>query len=111
MSHLLAPYTLRSVTFRNRAWISPMCQYTARDGLPTPWHLVHLGARATGGAGAVIVEASGVLPEGRITPGCLGLWSDAQAEALAPIAAFMAEERRACAALFGGRALDWPGRP
>jgi 2,4-dienoyl-CoA reductase-like NADH-dependent reductase (Old Yellow Enzyme family) len=66
-----------------------MCQYSAIDGLANDWHLVHLGARAVGGAGLVMVEATGVSPEGRITPGCMGLWSDAHAHALAPIAAFI----------------------
>jgi 2,4-dienoyl-CoA reductase-like NADH-dependent reductase (Old Yellow Enzyme family) len=68
-----------------------MCQYSSRDGVPDDWHLVHLGARATGGAGAVIVEASAVSPEGRISPDDSGIWSDEQAAAFRPIAAFLAE--------------------
>ena len=89
MSHLFAPFTLKSITLRNRIGVSPMCQYSAADGLPNDWHLVHLGARAVGGAGLIIAEATGVAPEGRITPGCTGLWSDRQAEAFAPIAHFV----------------------
>lgn len=92
---LFTPLTIRGVTLKNRIVLSPMCQYCARDGLAGPWHLVHLGSRAAGGAGLVMVEATGVLPEGRISPGCLGLWSDAHAEALAPVAAFI----RSCGAV------------
>ncbi|MGA2243489.1 MAG: NADH:flavin oxidoreductase/NADH oxidase [Verrucomicrobiota bacterium] len=87
--HLFSPLTLRSITLRNRVGVSPMCQYSAIDGMANEWHHVHLGARAVGGAGLVIVEATAVSPEGRITPGCLGLWSDPQAEPLARIAAFL----------------------
>ncbi|MFO7244643.1 MAG: hypothetical protein DIU73_007155, partial [Actinomycetes bacterium] len=67
---LFTPLTVRSVTARNRLWVSPMCQYSceAQDGMPTEWHLVHLGAMARGGAGLVMAEATAVLPEGRITP-------------------------------------------
>jgi 2,4-dienoyl-CoA reductase-like NADH-dependent reductase (Old Yellow Enzyme family) len=68
-----------------------MCQYSSRDGVPTDWHLVHLGARATGGAGAVIVEASGVVPEGRISPDDSGIWSDEQVEAFRRITSFLSE--------------------
>lgn len=88
-THLFSPFNLRSVTLRNRIGVSPMCQYSANNGLANDWHYVHLGARAVGGAGLVIVEATAVSPEGRITPGCLGLWSDAQAEPLGQIAAFL----------------------
>ena len=91
MSLLHTPITLREVEFRNRAWVSPMCQYSSRDGAPTDWHLVHLGARATGGAGAVIVEASAVVPEGRISPDDSGIWSDEHVEAFRPITAFLSE--------------------
>ena len=73
--HLFSPLTIRSVTLRNRIGVSPMCQYSATDGLANEWHFVHLGSRAVGGAGLVLVEATAVAPEGRITPGCLGLWS------------------------------------
>jgi 2,4-dienoyl-CoA reductase-like NADH-dependent reductase (Old Yellow Enzyme family) len=91
MSLLHTPITLRGVEFRNRAWVSPMCQYSSLDGVPGAWHLVHLGARAVGGAGAVIVEASGVTPEGRISPDDSGIWCDAQVEAFKPITAFVGE--------------------
>ena len=91
MSTLFQPLRLREVTLRNRVAVSPMCQYSASDGVPNEWHLVHLGSRAVGGAGLVIAEASAVSPEGRITPYDTGLWSDAQAEAWAPVARFVAE--------------------
>ena len=87
MPSLFDPFTLKSVTLRNRIAVSPMCQYSAEDGLANDWHHVHLSTLARGGSGLVVVEATGVSPEGRITPGCLGLWNDAQAEALAPMVA------------------------
>jgi 2,4-dienoyl-CoA reductase-like NADH-dependent reductase (Old Yellow Enzyme family) len=83
---------LREVTLRNRIAVSPMCQYSAREGVPNEWHLVHLGSRAVGGAGLVIAEASAVAPEGRISPDDTGLWSEEQAAAWAPIARFIAEQ-------------------
>ncbi|HEY8354685.1 MAG TPA: NADH:flavin oxidoreductase/NADH oxidase [Methylophilaceae bacterium] len=89
MSHLFTPLQIRKTTFRNRIFVSPMCQYSATDGVANDWHLVHYGSRAVGGAGLVIVEATGVCPEGRITPFCLGLWSDEQRDALKPIAEFI----------------------
>jgi 2,4-dienoyl-CoA reductase-like NADH-dependent reductase (Old Yellow Enzyme family) len=89
MSHLFTRYTLRSVTFRNRIFVSPMCQYSSENGMPNDWHLVHLGSRAVGGAGLVIVEASGVSPEGRITDWDSGIWSTAHADAFRPIVEFM----------------------
>ncbi len=90
MSRLFEPIELRSVTLRNRVVVSPMCQYAAAaDGCATDWHLVHLGARAVGGAGMVIAEATAVTAEGRISPADLGLWSDAQVQALRPIADFI----------------------
>ena len=89
MSQLFSPITQRSVTFRNRIGISPMCQYSCVDGVPTDWHLVHLGSRAVGGAGLVIAEASGVEPIGRISPGDAGIWNATQAEAWARITAFI----------------------
>lgn len=92
MSMLFSPLPLREVTLRNRIAVSPMCQYSARDGVPNDWHLVHLGARAVGGAGLVIAEASAVDAEGRISPGDTGLWNDQQAEAWARIAGFVAEQ-------------------
>ena len=87
--HLFSPLTIRSVTLRNRIGVSPMCQYSAVDGVANDWHYVHLGSRAIGGAGIVIVEATAVAPEGRITPGCMGLWSEKHVEPLARIAAFL----------------------
>jgi 2,4-dienoyl-CoA reductase-like NADH-dependent reductase (Old Yellow Enzyme family) len=89
MSALFSPFTQRGVTFRNRIAVSPMCMYSAQDGLANDWHLVHLGARATGGAGLVIAEATAVVPEGRINSGDLGLWSDAQVPALRRITDFV----------------------
>ena len=86
---LFAPVTLRSVTARNRAVISPMCTYSAADGMAQDWHLVHLGKFALGGAGIVFVEATAVEARGRITHGCLGVWSDAHARALGRIAQFL----------------------
>lgn len=85
MPHLFDPFTLKGSTLRNRIAASPMCMYSAEDGLANDWHAVHLPGLARGGAGLVMVEATAVTPEGRITPGCLGLWNDAQAQALAPI--------------------------
>jgi 2,4-dienoyl-CoA reductase-like NADH-dependent reductase (Old Yellow Enzyme family) len=89
MSPLFSPMTLRGTTFRNRAWVSPMCQYSAVDGVPDDWHLAHLGARATGGAGLVMSEATAVTPEGRISPGDTGIWSQEQADVWARIVAFV----------------------
>lgn len=89
MSQLFQPLTLRGVTLRNRIGIPPMCQYSAEDGFANDWHLVHLGSRAVGGAGLIIMEATAVTPEGRITPHDVGLWSDAHIEALRPTANFM----------------------
>ncbi len=85
MTHLFDPLTLRGTTIRNRVWLPPMCQYSAVDGVPNDWHLVHLGARAVGGFGLVIAEATSVVPEGRITPQDAGLWNDEQAQAWARI--------------------------
>ncbi len=89
---LFRPVTFRSVTGRNRIMLSSMCQYSATDGLPNDWHFAHLAARATGGTGWVFTEAVHVAPEGRITPHCLGLWSDAQRDALARIAGFVGDQ-------------------
>lgn len=76
MTLLFSPLTLRGTTFANRAWLAPMCQYSAVDGSPNDWHLVHLGARAAGGFGLLIAEATAVVPEGRISPQDTGLWHD-----------------------------------
>ena len=92
MTSLFDPLGLRGVTLRNRIGVSPMCQYSATDGLANSWHLVHLGARAAGGAGLVIVEATAVQANGRITPHDLGLWQDEQTAALRPIAEFLSAQ-------------------
>lgn len=89
---LLTPLTIRGVTLPNRIAVSPMAMYRAQDGFPTPFHLVHYGKFALGGAGLVYVEEAAVTRTGRITNGCLGLWDDAHAEALAPVAAFLSAE-------------------
>ncbi|KAA6126135.1 NADH:flavin oxidoreductase/NADH oxidase [Cupriavidus cauae] len=85
MSALFQPFQLKDVTLRNRIAVPPMCQYVAEDGVINDWHKVHLAGIARGGAGLVIAEATAVSPEGRITPGCAGLWNDRQAEAFAPV--------------------------
>jgi 2,4-dienoyl-CoA reductase-like NADH-dependent reductase (Old Yellow Enzyme family) len=89
MSRLFSPLTLRSLTFKNRIFVSPMCQYSCRDGVPTDWHLVHLGSRAVGGAAMVMAEATAVCPEGRISPWDTGLWSDRHMAAFKPVASFI----------------------
>lgn len=94
MSALFEPLDLRDLHVTNRIWVSPMCQYSARDGLPLPWHLVHLGGFAVGGAGLVITEATAVRPEGRISPADTGLWNDEQATAWTPIVEFVHEQGR-----------------
>jgi 2,4-dienoyl-CoA reductase-like NADH-dependent reductase (Old Yellow Enzyme family) len=86
MSVLFSPLRLRDLELKNRVFVSPMCQYSSVDGLPNDWHLVHLGSRAVGGAALVIVEATAVAPEGRITPADAGLWNDVQAEAWGSVA-------------------------
>lgn len=86
MSVLFTPYSLKDITLRNRIAVPPMCQYSAVDGLPGDWHLAHYTQIARGGAGLLIVEATAVAPEGRISPACLGLWNDEQAQAHAAIA-------------------------
>ncbi|HUR44601.1 MAG TPA: NADPH dehydrogenase NamA [Candidatus Saccharimonadales bacterium] len=88
-TQLFSSYQIRGVTLRNRVGVSPMCQYSCRDGLATDWHLVHLGSRAVGGAGLVFVEATAVTADGRISPGDMGLWSDAHIEPLARCARFI----------------------
>ncbi|MBF8779634.1 NADH:flavin oxidoreductase/NADH oxidase [Pseudomonas fulva] len=85
MSALFQPYSLKDVTLRNRIAIPPMCQYSAEDGLINDWHHVHLAGLARGGAGLLVVEATAVSPEGRITPGCAGIWTDEQAQAFVPV--------------------------
>src|SRR5690606_10453194 len=87
-THLFEPITLRGLEIPNRIVVAPMCQYTAEDGVPGNWHLVHLGQFAISGPGLTFVEATGVEPEGRITPGCSGLWTDAQEAAFRPTVEF-----------------------
>ncbi|KAJ6004237.1 hypothetical protein N7499_000306 [Penicillium canescens] len=85
---LFKPLTVRGVTFQNRLGLAPMCQYSADDGHMTPWHMAHYGAIAQRGPGNMIIEATGVVPEGRITPGCVGLWKDSQIAPLAQVVEF-----------------------
>ncbi|GGS25796.1 oxidoreductase [Streptomyces aureoverticillatus] len=94
MSALFEPYTLRSLTIPNRVWMAPMCQYSAQTsgpgaGVPTDWHFAHYGARATGGTGLILTEATAVSPEGRISPADLGIWNDTQVEAFRRITGFL----------------------
>jgi 2,4-dienoyl-CoA reductase-like NADH-dependent reductase (Old Yellow Enzyme family) len=91
MSQLFSPFKLRGLEFRNRVFVSPMCQYSSPGGIPTDWHLVHLGSRAVGGAGLVMTEASGISPEGRISPDDAGIWSDEHTSAWKRIAHFIKE--------------------
>jgi 2,4-dienoyl-CoA reductase-like NADH-dependent reductase (Old Yellow Enzyme family) len=88
-SILYSPLQIKSITIKNRIAISPMCQYSAIDGFANDWHLVHLGSRASGGAGLIIQEATSVSPEGRISPGDLGLWKDEQIEKMQQINRFI----------------------
>jgi len=89
MSKLLSPLTIKDITFRNRIAISPMCQYSATDGFANDWHLVHLGSRAVGGASLIIQEATAVSPEGRISPGDLGIYKEEHIEKLRQITSFI----------------------
>ena len=89
---LFTPFTLRSLTLRNRIVVSPMCQYSSVDGFATDWHLVHLGSRAVGGAAVVLAEATAVSPEGRISPHDLGIWKDKHIDALSRITRFIAAQ-------------------
>ncbi|MCW2615736.1 MAG: NADH:flavin oxidoreductase/NADH oxidase [Frankiales bacterium] len=120
MSRLFEPLTLRGATARNRLWVAPMCQYSAdpdtAPGVPSDWHLVHLGSRAVGGAGLVLTEAAAVSPEGRISPQDAGLWNDEQAAAWARITAFvqaqgaLAGVQLAHAGRKGSAQRPWEGR-
>ena len=89
MPDLFDPITLRGTTISNRIWVSPMCQYSARDGVIGDWHMVHLGSFATGGTGLIVAEATGVVPEGRISIGCPGLYNDDQVAAWKRITDFV----------------------
>lgn len=122
MSKLFSPLSIKNITFKNRIAMSPMCQYSAKDGFANDWHLVHLGSRAAGGSGLIIMEATAVVPEGRISPGDLGLWSDEHTGYLEKITNFIhqhdsfagiqlahAGRKASCAAPWnGGMQLD-PG--
>jgi 2,4-dienoyl-CoA reductase-like NADH-dependent reductase (Old Yellow Enzyme family) len=90
-AHLFTPFALRGATFRNRIAVSPMCQYSSEDGFANDWHLVHLGSRAIGGAGLVMMEATAVEARGRISPWDHGIWKDEHIEFLSRIAAFLKE--------------------
>lgn len=92
MSHLFSPLTINGITLRNRIGVSPMCQYSAEDGMPNDWHLVHLGSRAVGGAGLVMAEATAVEPRGRISPADLGIYTDAHAGEFERITRFIKEQ-------------------
>jgi len=92
VSRLFSPLTLRDVTFRNRVWVSPMCEYSATGGVPDDWHLVHLGSRAVGGAGLVLTEAAAISPEGRISPQDAGIWDDVQVRAWQRITTFVRQQ-------------------
>ncbi len=115
MPHLFWPISFRSVTARNRIMVSPMCQYSAVDGVPNDWHLQHLGSRAAGGAGIVCAEATNTEARGRITPGCTGLWNDAQRDAWARIVKLIQSQGALAAVQIGhaGRkascAAPWQG--
>ena len=115
MSKLFTPLSIKSVTLKNRLVVSPMCQYTAVDGFANDWHLVHLGSRAVGGAALIIQEATAVSPEGRITPGDLGLYREAHIEKLKAITRFIHEQgavagiQLAHAGRKGGCAFPWNG--
>src|ERR1700704_5999645 len=92
MPGLFDPLTIRDLTFANRVFVSPMCQYSSDDGYANDWHFVHLGSRAVGGAGLVMTEATAVRPEGRISPQDLGIWSDGHIEMLSRIVSFINEQ-------------------
>jgi 2,4-dienoyl-CoA reductase-like NADH-dependent reductase (Old Yellow Enzyme family) len=115
LPHLLDPLVLRGTTFKNRIGVSPMCQYSAVDGMATDWHMVHLGSRAVGGAAAVIAEATAVEARGRISPGDVGIWSDAHIAPLERIARFIREQgavpgiQLAHAGRKASHALSWKG--
>lgn len=92
MPHLFSPIKIRSIEFKNRIIVSPMCEYSSIDGFANDWHLVHLGSRAVGGAALIITEAAAVSPEGRISPADLGIWSDEHIAPLKRITSFIQEQ-------------------
>src|SRR5689334_6498251 len=89
MPHLFEPLQVRGVTFSNRLFVSPMCEYSSTDGFANDWHFVHLGSRAVGGAALVFTEATAVTPEGRISPEDLGIWKDEHVDMLSRIVRFV----------------------
>src|SRR5579872_2063993 len=105
MPHLFEPWRLCGLEFSNRIMVSPMCQYSCRDGMANDWHVVHLGSRAVGGAGLVMTEATAVTADGRISPEDLGLWNDTHIKVLARIARFIEEQ-----GAIGGVQLAHAGR-
>jgi len=115
---MFTPFTLRGLTLPNRVVVSPMCQYSAEDGMPNDWHLVHLGSRAVGGAGLVMAEMTDVTAEGRITPGCTGLYSDAHVAGWKRVVDFVHAHSRSAIGIQLGHAgrkgstdLPWRGEP
>ncbi|MCF0074056.1 NADH:flavin oxidoreductase/NADH oxidase [Dyadobacter sp. CY261] len=116
MSKLFSPVTIKSIQFKNRIVVSPMCQYSSIDGFATDWHLVHLGSRAVGGAGLIITEATAVSPEARISPEDLGIWQDEHLEKLLQITTFISEQgsvpgvQLAHAGRKASTAVPWKGR-
>ncbi|WP_245150599.1 hypothetical protein [Pollutimonas harenae] len=88
-SKLFSPYSCRGIVLKNRVGVSPMCQYSADDGLPNTWHIVHLGSRAVGGAGLVMVEAASVAPDARISDKDIGIWNSAQLDQFRQITEFV----------------------
>src|ERR1700684_102529 len=116
MSALLTPLTICEVTLRNRIAVSPMCQYSCEDGFANDWHLVHLGSRAVGGAGLVMMEASAVEARGRISPQDHGIYKDEHIEFLSRITAFLRQQgavaglHLAHAGRKGGPRRPWEGR-
>lgn len=112
---LFSPLVMKSLRLRNRIGLPPMCQYSAQDGFMSDWHLTHYGARAIGGAGLIIIEATAVSPEGRITPGDIGLWDGQQVEALARVNQFIKKHgavpgiQLAHAGRKGSAARPWEG--
>jgi len=116
MTHLFDPLNIRDITFANRVFVSPMCEYSSTDGYVSDWHFVHLGSRAVGGAGMVLTEATAVLPEGRISPQDLGIWMDDHIEPLARVIRFVSEQGSVAGMAIGacrsqGRHLSTVGRP
>ena len=115
-SRLFSSYSCRGVVLKNRVGVSPMCQYSAHDGVPGMWHVVHLGSRAVGGAGLVMVEAAAVAPDARISPQDIGIWNDAQVDAFRPITEFMKSQGAAPAIQLahagrkGSTQVPWQGR-